>query len=44
MARPLRIEYEVYHVTARGNELRKVYFSQERDEREQEAQKKGCGN
>lgn len=29
MARPLRIEYEgaVYHVTARGNEKRKVFFS-----------------
>ncbi len=29
MARPLRIEYEgaVYHVTARGNERRKIYFS-----------------
>lgn len=29
MARPLRIEYEgaVYHVTARGNERSKIYFS-----------------
>lgn len=29
MARPLRIEYEgaVYHVTARGNERRKIYFT-----------------
>jgi putative transposase len=29
MARPLRIEYEgaVYHVTARGNERRKIFFS-----------------
>lgn len=29
MARPLRIEYEgaLYHVTARGNEKRKVFFS-----------------
>ncbi len=29
MARPLRIEYEdaVYHVTARGNEKRKIYFT-----------------
>jgi len=29
VARPLRIEYEgaVYHVTARGNEKRKVFFS-----------------
>jgi REP element-mobilizing transposase RayT len=28
MARPLRIEYEgaFYHVTARGNERRKIYF------------------
>ncbi len=30
MARPLRIEYEgaVYHVTARGNERRKIFFSE----------------
>lgn len=30
MARPLRIEYEgaLYHVTARGNEKRKVYFTE----------------
>jgi len=30
MARPLRIEYEgaFYHVTARGNERRKIYYSQ----------------
>jgi putative transposase len=29
MARPLRIEFEgaVYHVTARGNERRKILFS-----------------
>ena len=29
MARPLRIEYEgaFYHVTARGNERRKIYFT-----------------
>ena len=29
MARPLRIEFEgaVYHVTARGNERRKIFFS-----------------
>ena len=29
MARPLRIEYEgaLYHVTARGNERKKIYFS-----------------
>ena len=29
MARPLRIEYEgaFYHVTSRGNERRKIYFS-----------------
>lgn len=29
MARPLRIEYEgaLYHVTARGNERRKIYFN-----------------
>lgn len=29
MARPLRIEYEgaFYHVTARGNERRKIFFS-----------------
>ena len=29
MARPLRIEYEgaLYHVTARGNERRKIYFT-----------------
>ena len=29
MARPIRIEYEgaVYHVTARGNERKKIYFS-----------------
>lgn len=29
MARPLRIEYEgaLYHVTARGNERRKTFFS-----------------
>lgn len=29
MARPLRIEYEgaIYHVTARGNERRKIYFT-----------------
>ena len=29
MARPLRIEYEgaLYHVTARGNELRKIFFN-----------------
>ena len=29
MARPLRIEYEgaVYHVTGRGNERRKIYFT-----------------
>jgi len=29
MARPLRIEYEgvPYHVTARGNERRKIYFT-----------------
>ena len=29
MARPLRIEYEgaVYHVTGRGNEQRKIFFS-----------------
>jgi REP element-mobilizing transposase RayT len=29
MARPLRIEYEgaFYHVTSRGNEGRKVFFS-----------------
>lgn len=28
MARPLRIEYEgaVYHVTARGNERKKIFF------------------
>ena len=28
MARPLRIEYEgaFYHITARGNERRKIYF------------------
>ena len=28
MARPLRIEYEnaVYHVTARGNERKRIYF------------------
>jgi len=30
MARPLRIEYEgaFYHVTARGNERRRIYYSQ----------------
>ncbi|WP_246545513.1 hypothetical protein [Pelotalea chapellei] len=30
MARPLRIEYEgaIYHVTARGNERKKIFFSQ----------------
>ena len=30
MARPLRIEYEgaLYHVTARGNERRRIYYSQ----------------
>ena len=29
MARPLRIEYEgaFYHVTARGNERRRIYYS-----------------
>ncbi len=29
MARPLRIEYKgaLYHVTARGNERRKVFFT-----------------
>ena len=29
MARPLRIEYEgaFYHVTARGNERKRIYFS-----------------
>lgn len=29
MARPLRIEYEgaFYHVTARGNERKRVFFS-----------------
>jgi putative transposase len=29
MARPIRIEYEgaFYHVTARGNERRKIFFS-----------------
>ena len=29
MARPLRIEYKgaVYHVTGRGNERRKTYFT-----------------
>jgi REP element-mobilizing transposase RayT len=29
MARPLRIEYEgaYYHITARGNEKRKIYFT-----------------
>ncbi|MCH7761827.1 transposase, partial [candidate division TA06 bacterium] len=29
MARPLRIEYEgaLYHITSRGNERRKIYFS-----------------
>ncbi len=29
MARPLRIEYEgaFYHVTARGNERKKIYYS-----------------
>jgi REP element-mobilizing transposase RayT len=29
VARPLRIEYEgaVYHVTGRGNEQRKIFFS-----------------
>jgi REP element-mobilizing transposase RayT len=29
MARPLRIEYEgaFYHVTARGNERREIYFT-----------------
>jgi REP element-mobilizing transposase RayT len=29
MARPLRIEFEgaLYHVTARGNERRKIFFS-----------------
>ncbi len=31
MARPLRIEYDgaFYHVTARGNEWRDIYFSRE---------------
>jgi REP element-mobilizing transposase RayT len=30
MARPLRVEYEgaVYHVTARGNERRKIFFTE----------------
>jgi len=30
MARPLRIEYEgaLYHITARGNERRKIYFAE----------------
>ena len=30
MARPLRIEYEgaFYHVTARGNERRRIHYSQ----------------
>jgi putative transposase len=30
MARPSRIEYEgaFYHVTARGNERRRIYYSQ----------------
>jgi REP element-mobilizing transposase RayT len=29
MARPLRIEYEgaLYHVTARGNERKRIYFT-----------------
>ena len=29
MARPLRVEYDgaVYHVTGRGNERRKIYFT-----------------
>jgi len=29
MARPLRIEYEgaFYHITARGNERRKIFFT-----------------
>ena len=29
MARPLRIEYEgaFYHVTARGNERKRIYFT-----------------
>jgi len=30
MARPLRIEYEgaIYHITARGNERKKIFFTQ----------------
>ena len=35
MARPLRLEYEgaVYHVTARGNERGKIFFSKRDYER-----------
>ena len=35
MARPLRIEYEgaVYHVTARGNERKHIFFSKKDYER-----------
>lgn len=38
MARPLRIEFEgaVYHVTARGNEKRKIFFSKRDFEKYQE--------
>lgn len=49
MARPLRIEYEgaFYHVTARGNERRKIFFSKSdynkfKDYLKESRQKYGC--
>ena len=47
MARPLRIEFEgaVYHVTARGNERRKIFFSKKDYEKFKEYRKqKGLQN
>jgi len=45
MARPLRIEYEgvFYHVTARGNERRKIFFSKPDYERFKDYLRKAQG-
>jgi REP element-mobilizing transposase RayT len=46
MARPVRIEYEgaPYHVTARGNERKKIYFTNADYEKVKEGLSAAGGN